>query len=205
MDRALRGALRKGLLAPSDVNRLLYSPSMKRSRLLSYILRHHPEQYGLQLDSEGWVNVSLLLEALDARGESMSLLELQEVVETNDKRRFAFSADRELIRAVQGHSVSVDLDWPVKRPPDRLYHGTVERFLPSIRESGLLPMKRHHVHLSANYETARQVGGRRGKPVVLQVDSLGLHQAGRVFRVSENGVWLVDEVPPAYLSLSSGA
>ena len=95
--------------------------------------------------------------------------------------------------------------WPVKRPPDRLYHGTVERFLQSIWENGLLPMKRHHVHLSANYDTARQVGGRRGKPVVLQVDSLGLHQAGRVFRVSENGVWLVDEVPPAYLSLSSGA
>lgn len=171
---------------------------------MSYILRHHPEQYGLHLDSEGWVNVSLLLEALEMRGKGMTPDELREVVETNDKRRFAFSADRELIRAVQGHSVSVDLEWPMKRPPDRLYHGTVKRFLPSIWENGLLPMKRHHVHLSAHYDTARQVGGRRGKPVVLQVDSLGLHQAGRVFRVSENGVWLVDEVPPGYLTLREG-
>ena len=186
------------------MKRLLYSSRMKRSRLLSYILRHHPEQYGLRLDSEGWVNVSLLLEALDARGEGMSLHELREVVETNDKRRFAFSADRELIRAVQGHSVSVDLEWPVERPPDRLYHGTVERFLPSIWKNGLLPMKRHHVHLSANYDTARQVGGRRGKPVVLRIDSLGLHQGGRVFRLSENGVWLVDEIPPDYLTLMDG-
>jgi putative RNA 2'-phosphotransferase len=176
---------------------------MKRSRLLSYILRHHPEQYGLHLDSEGWVNVSLLLEALEARGESMSMLQLREVVESNDKRRFAFSADLEFIRAVQGHSVSVDLEWPVKRPPERLYHGTVKRFLESIRENGLLPMERHHVHLSANYDTARQVGERRGHPVVLQIDSLGLHQAGRVFRLSENGVWLIDEVPPGYLTLTT--
>ena len=175
---------------------------MKRSRLLSYILRHHPEQYGLHLDSEGWVDVSLLLEALEVRGQGMSPVELEKIVETNDKRRFAFSDDRTLIRAVQGHSVSVDIKWPAKCPPDELFHGTVERFLASIWEEGLQPMKRHHVHLSPNRETARQVGGRRGKAIVLRVDSLAMHQAGRVFRLSENGVWLVAHVPPKYLTIS---
>jgi putative RNA 2'-phosphotransferase len=61
-------------------------------------------------------------------------------------------------------------------------------------------MSRHHVHLSTTVATARTVGARHGKPVVLQVDAAGMHRDGIPFYCSDNGVWLVDEVPARYLS-----
>jgi putative RNA 2'-phosphotransferase len=60
-------------------------------------------------------------------------------------------------------------------------------------------MARHHVHLSATAETARVVGARHGRPVVLVVDAAGMSRAGIPFYRSANGVWLVDHVPPRYL------
>ena len=106
----------------------------------------------------------------------------------------------ELIRANQGHSVEVDLQLEEREPPEFLYHGTVERFLPSILEEGLIRGKRHHVHLSKDFETARKVGSRRGKPVILQVDAGRMHWDGHKFLLSANGVWLTDSVAPAYLT-----
>jgi putative RNA 2'-phosphotransferase len=64
-------------------------------------------------------------------------------------------------------------------------------------------MRRHHVHLSPNRETATAVGARRGVPVVLRVDAEAMAAAGHVFRRSENGVWLVDGVPPKFLELDA--
>ncbi len=106
----------------------------------------------------------------------------------------------ERIRANQGHSVEVDLQLEEREPPEFLYHGTVERFLPSILEEGLIRGKRHHVHLSKDVETARKVGSRRGKPVILQVDAGRMHWDGYKFLLSANGVWLTDSVAPAYLT-----
>ncbi|HET6290091.1 MAG TPA: RNA 2'-phosphotransferase, partial [Amycolatopsis sp.] len=103
------------------------------------------------------------------------------------------------IRASQGHSVAVDLALPAATPPDVLYHGTVARFLDAIKDEGLKPMNRHAVHLSATVETARTVGGRRGVPVVLLVDTRGMAAAGHEFQVSANGVWLTAAVPPEFL------
>ena len=123
-----------------------------------------------------------------------------ECVETNDKQRFAFDASGEMIRANQGHSAPVDLQLEEREPPEVLYHGTVERFLPSILDEGLNRGKRHHVHLSKEMVTARKVGARRGKPVILKVDAGRMHRDGHKFYLSANGVWLTDAVPPGYLS-----
>ena len=84
-------------------------------------------------------------------------------------------------------------------PPELLYHGTVERFLDSIRREGLVRGKRHHVHLSADRETAARVGQRRGRPVVLVVEAGRMHRDGHAFYRSENGVWLTEAVPTEYL------
>ena len=118
---------------------------------------------------------------------------------TTEKRPFTFDVKVELIRANQGHSVEVDLQLEEREPPDFLYHGTVERFLPSIMEEGLIRGKRHHVHLSKDVETARKVGSRRGKPVILTVDAGRMNRDGHKFLLSANGVWLTDSVPPGYL------
>ncbi len=144
------------------------------SKFLSFVLRHDPKAIGITLDAEGWVPVDELLAAAAHHGQPIRREQLDEVVATNDKKRFSFSPDGRLIRANQGHSVEVDLGLVPVEPPDLLYHGTVERFLDSIRNQGLLRGNRHHVHLSTDRETAARVGQRRGRPVVLVVEA-GAH------------------------------
>ena len=167
------------------------------SKRLSLHLRHDPQAIGIALDAAGWVRIDTLLAALAAHGRPVTRDDLEEVVGTSDKQRFAIDGDR--IRANQGHSIAVELDLPLVVPPPVLHHGTVERFLPAIRREGLRPMARHDVHLSATVDTARTVGARRGRPVVLEVDSAAMHRDGHPFRVGANGVWLTPSVPPAYL------
>jgi putative RNA 2'-phosphotransferase len=171
------------------------------SKHLAKYLRHSPHELGLTLQPGGWVPVDDLLAASEAHGFPISYDELVECVEANDKQRFAFDDTGDLIRANQGHSVDIDLKLEPQAPPDSLYHGTVERSLPSILEQGLVKGRRHHGHLSKDVETARKVGSRRGKPVVLTIDSGRMHADGHAFYVSANGVWLTDAVPPRYVSI----
>jgi putative RNA 2'-phosphotransferase len=169
------------------------------SKYLAKHLRHQPHRLGITLENGGWVEVDTLLEACARNGFRLTRAELEHVVAANDKQRYGFDPTGSRIRANQGHSVEVDLELPVAVPPDVLFHGTVERFLPQITQEGLLPMNRHDVHLSADRATAERVGARRGKPVVLTVDAAAMNAAGHTFRVSANGVWLVSAVPPQYL------
>jgi putative RNA 2'-phosphotransferase len=168
------------------------------SKFLSRHLRHSPERIGIALDSQGWVAIDALLDAASRHGVAISRTELDEIVARNDKARFAIDGDR--IRASQGHSVAVDLGLEPLTPPSWLFHGTVGRVLAAIREEGLRPMRRHHVHLSADRETSVKVGSRRGAPVVLSVDSGRMHAEGVMFYRSDNGVWLVDAVPPRFIA-----
>jgi putative RNA 2'-phosphotransferase len=170
------------------------------SKFLSKHLRHTPETLGLTLQPGGWVSVDDLLAASQRIGFTISYDELIECVETSDKKRFSFDDTGDLIRANQGHSVEVDLQLEEREPPDVLYHGTVERFLVSIMAEGLKKGKRHHVHLSKDMETARKVGARRGKPVILQVHAGEMHGQGFKFFVSDNGVWLTVSVPALFLA-----
>jgi putative RNA 2'-phosphotransferase len=171
----------------------------RTSKFLSLVLRHEPEQIGLQLDSAGWVEVDTLLAACRQHGTPITREELDEVVATNEKKRFAFSDDRQRIRANQGHSVEVSLGYVSQSPPPRLFHGTATRFLESIRAEGLIKRERHHVHLSADTQTAYQVGQRHGKPVILTIRADAMHAAGHVFHLSENGVWLTEHVPTRFI------
>jgi putative RNA 2'-phosphotransferase len=172
---------------------------VRASKFLSLVLRHHPEIIGITLDKNGWADVDALLLALSIRDLPMTFEDLVTVVETNRKRRFAFDEERKRIRASQGHSVAVDLGYPPMVPPALLYHGTTERFLPTIRSEGLLCGRRTHVHLSVDRTTATQVGARRGRPVVLTIDANAMHCDGLTFHVSDNGVWLTEAVPPQYI------
>ncbi|MEV6667954.1 RNA 2'-phosphotransferase [Streptomyces nigra] len=171
--------------------------TVKVSKYLSKHLRHQPERIGLVLDEGGWVEIDTLIAAARAHGFSFSRDELDHVVAANDKKRFAVDGTR--IRASQGHSVEVDLGLAPATPPPYLYHGTVAAHLGAIRAEGLRPMNRHDVHLSPDRETATRVGARRGRPVVLSVDTGAMHRDGHVFHVSANGVWLTKAVPPEYL------
>ena len=171
------------------------------SKFLSLLLRHEPERIGIVLDKEGWTDVDKLLDALHGHGVDLTRTELDEIVAASDKQRFAFSPDRTKIRANQGHSVQVELNLDVVPPPDVLYHGTIDAVLPAIRKEGLVKGQRHDVHLSADLETAKKVGGRRGRPIVLAIKAKEMVAAGHKFKRSANGVWLVEHVPPQYIEL----
>ena len=171
------------------------SKIVETSKFLSYVLRHHPEAINLQLDEQGWVDVEQLLNAIRRSGRRISLGLLQEVVFTNDKQRFAFSADGQRIRANQGHSVDIDLALEPQLPPQILYHGTAKRFLEAIQAEGLKKMQRQHVHLSPTIDIAKAVGERHGKVVILGVAARTMHMKGYKFFLSKNGVWLTDHVP----------
>ncbi|EEE02317.1 RNA 2'-phosphotransferase [Burkholderia multivorans] len=170
------------------------------SRYLSYILRHKPESIGLQLDTEGWADIAALIACTGKHGHAIDKTTIQAVVATNNKQRFILSDDNQRIRAVQGHSIpSVRRTYPEKAPPKILYHGTATRFLESIRQHGLTPGARHHVHLSIDISTAIAVGKRHGEPVTLEISALSMYQRGFKFYLAENEVWLTDAVPAEFI------
>jgi len=170
------------------------------SKFLSFVLRHEPGAIGVVLDANGWIEIEQLVEGCRAHGKALSREIVETIVATSPKQRFAISEDGQRVRASQGHSIAVDLAYHPAPPPEALFHGTVSASLPAIRSAGLKKMDRHHVHLSPDAVTARIVGMRRGKPVVLQIAAGRMHSDGHDFYLSANGVWLTEQVPPEYIS-----
>ena len=171
---------------------------VETSKYISLILRHKPEVIGITLDEHGWANVEELIQKVNqTRPLNMEMLE--EIVRTNNKTRYSFNEDKTLIRANQGHSIPVDVELPVKTPPEYLWHGTGEKSVPSIDQTGLNRQSRLYVHLSKDVETAVNVGQRHGRPVVYRVLSGKMAEDGYIFYQSVNGVWLTKEVPVQYL------
>lgn len=168
------------------------------SKYMSLILRHHPETIGISLDEHGWADVEELIAGI-ARTNEFSREILEEIVRTDAKQRYAFNADKTKIRASQGHSIPVDLELKAVEPPEMLWHGTAEKYVDSIEQTGLRPGSRRYVHLSRDRETARTVGSRHGRPVIYRVKSGEMYRKGFRFYCSENGVWLTILVPPEYL------
>ena len=172
------------------------------SKFLSLVLRHQPDAAGITLDAHGWADVEKLLIGMTQAGEPVDLEMLEEIVRTDEKQRYSFSGDHTKIRANQGHSIpGVTVEMTRPEPPEYLYHGTAERFLPMILQEGLKPMTRQFVHLSAQYETAHTVGKRHGKPVVLLIRAADFAADGHRLLLSANGVWQAETVPPEYFSV----
>ena len=172
----------------------------KISKSLSYWLRHRPEAIGIEIGEDGWVDVNDLIEKAQKEVE-FNLEDLKEVVKNCEKQRFKLSEDFSKIRASQGHSVKVKMDFKEIVAPPILYHGTVNQFVDSIMKKGLIPGKRHHVHLSKDIETATVVGARRGKPVILKIDAKKMQDDWIKFYISDNGVYLTEFVPKKYISI----
>jgi putative RNA 2'-phosphotransferase len=173
------------------------------SKYLSLVLRHQPELIGLNLDKAGWVETEVLLKAMNRAGRRCNREQLEEVVRDNDKQRFQFNENKTRIRATQGHSLQIELEYEAVQPPDILLHGTPTKFVEAIRGQGLKKQSRHHVHLHCDSALAKTVGQRRGKPVVLTIDAKAMAAAGHEFYVTPNQVWLTDHVPPQFITFPS--
>jgi putative RNA 2'-phosphotransferase len=176
--------------------------STNLSKFMSYVLRHKPEDYNLSITGEGWVSVNSLEKAALKDGHTLNFEKINNIVSNCKKKRFQFSEDFSKIRAVQGHSCKeVDISFRKEIAPEFLYHGTTVRFIDSILKTGLSKMNRHFVHLSPDIITARNVGIRHGKVVILRIKSREMNEEGFEFSLSANNVWLVKEVPVKYIEV----
>lgn len=163
---------------------------------ITYLLRHNPD--GLVIDKNGYVSVPSFLSKV-----GITQSDLDHIVDTNDKKRLAYNDDKTKIRASQGHSIKVDVELKAVRPPRTLYHGTTPDNYNNIMKTGLNKMKRLHVHLSDDEDVAYSVGKRYSKykePIILEIDSAEMYADGYKFYLSENGVWLTDNVPSKYIN-----
>ncbi len=173
------------------------------SKFCSGALRHFPDDVGLELDTRGWTEYDALVSAVERTYGWAAADHVAAVITTDPKGRFERTSDDtgERVRAAYGHSVDVSLEAGDGPVPDELYHGTAPRNLESIRETGLEPMGRQHVHLSGTRETAITVGQRHASdPVVLVVDAAAMTEEG--YRITKRGreTYTVEAVPPRYLS-----
>ena len=163
------------------------------SKEISYSLRHAPWEYELEMDEEGFVPLEQLLNAL-----GITKADVIKVMEISEKKRLELEGDK--IRALYGHSIPMHIKKIEGTPPAFLYHGTAKRFIPSIKETGLLPMKRQYVHLSVDEETATAVGKRRDStPVLLKIDTQQAIADGIKFYIGNDKVWLCDKLPMKYI------
>ena len=172
----------------------------KLSQLMSHMLRHEPDKYGLELDPDGWADLDDVLKAVAGQAgfEQATLADLERAMVASDKKRHEIAGDR--IRAVYGHSLKKKIEMIPSEPPEILYHGTARRFLDSILKTGLSSKDRQYVHLSADVQTAGTVGRRRDEsPALLAVDSGRAWREGHKFYRVDETVWLADAVPAEYL------
>ena len=178
---------------------------IKLSKEVSYALRHHPEEYNLILDKEGFVEIQQLLSSLNSKktySKPITEKDLLHIISVSDKQRLEIKKSK--IRALYGHSFDSKIEHKEMVPPDVLYHGTTNKALNSILINGILPMQRQYVQLSEDVENARLVGFRRDdSPVILEVNSKKAFEEGIKFYIGNKKVWLTDKVPPEYITILS--
>jgi putative RNA 2'-phosphotransferase len=203
-DDAPDGRLRRPQVVATVLDRgvgcsVMTEEHVKKSRFLSWALRHAPDKIGLRLDTQGWADVADLIDCARSAGIALPEAVIQEIVETEDKGRYSMSPDRRRIRASYGHSVDIDLGLRSEMPPSSLYHGTATRFLDLVMARGLTPGRRRFVHLSTNTHIAGKVGSRHGKPVILEIDAEAMHGEGFEFYRTAAAIWLVRNVPSGFI------
>ena len=173
----------------------------KLSKEISYALRHAPWEYELELDSEGFVPVEQLINAINESSNyerPITIRDLDHIIEISGKKRHEIQGDK--IRALYGHSIPMHISKEKVVPPDILYHGTTHKALDSILSTGLKPMGRQYVHLSVDTDTAVHVGKRRDNdPVILVVDAHKAYADGISFYKGNDKVVLADIIPLDYI------
>lgn len=168
----------------------------KKSKKLSWLLRHGASEIGLDMDEAGWVDVDSVLRILN-----MQLRDLETVVRENDKRRLELEGGR--VRACQGHSIDniavtregLERSWTVITSDASVWHGTSVDAVRGIAREGILAVGRTHVHLAPAMSS--KVGKRASVHVMLEISPARVRAAGLNLYAASNGVVLARAIPAA--------
>jgi len=170
-------------------------------RVLTGILRHFPDRYGLAVEPHGWIELSAVARAIAQRHPVYRWLRPQHLVaiaETDGKGRYEVRDDR--IRATYGHTLEVDLDLPTEDIPEHLYYPVTADEAAIVLEVGLRPSDRRKVHLSKTALDAVAAGKvRTPEPIVLEVDVRRAQDEGIVIMRAGKTVYLADRIPAELL------
>ena len=171
------------------------------SKVMSYILRHRPDEFGLVLEEDGFISIKELQQAVaeEAGWSHVRRSHIMEVVLTSDRERFEVEDER--IRAMYGHSLPHRIHYEPASPPKILYHGTRRRAYPHILQQGLNPMGRQYVHLATSPELAVRIGRRRDpQPVLLEIQAQRASEDGIIFYLANPLIYLTEHIPPSYIN-----
>ncbi len=171
----------------------------KLGRLVAGALRHFPDDLGLAIDSRGWVDLDSLTKAIRTRYRWADKDLLIALVQSDPKKRYEI--EERCIRARYGHSVDVDLDYPLNTVPV-LYYGASEEEAGRILEVGLKSASQRYVHLSTTSEKAWFVGTFRTKiPIIIEVDAQAAQNDGITMMTVSEAIVISENIPPIYLNL----
>jgi putative RNA 2'-phosphotransferase len=170
-------------------------------RVMTGVLRHFPEKYGLALDAHGWIPIPQLVKSISTQHRGYHWLRAHHLVaiaQSDPKGRYEVRDDA--IRATYGHTVEIDLDLPTENIPDELFFPVTPDEAAIVLEVGLKPTDRRKVHLSRTAEDARAAGAvRTPEPVILAIDARSARRGGIVIMQAGKTVFLVDQVPASFL------
>jgi putative RNA 2'-phosphotransferase len=170
------------------------------SKLMAYILRHRPDEFGLVPDEAGFVSLKELQQAIaeEAGWTYVRRSHIMEAVLTTDRERF--EVENERIRATYGHSLPQKIRYEPIPPPPILYHGTRRKAYTHIRQRGLNPMGRQYVHLATSPELAVRIGKRRDpQPVLVEIQAQRASEEGIIFYQANPLIYLTEHIPPHYI------
>jgi putative RNA 2'-phosphotransferase len=178
------------------------------SRYLCYVLRHNPQDLGIELDERGWTDMTVLLERLSTvKRVRVSLGELERLALGDRRRRYSIEGDR--IRANEGHTLPAVrlVNERVVEPPQLLFYGLSKEALDPILKAGALepgaggaPGSDGRILLT---ESASEADRRSGcspeeQPYIVVVEAARAAQNGIAFWRSEQGHYLCERLPMDY-------
>ena len=168
-------------------------------RFISGALRHFPDDVGLTMDDQGWVDVDLLCNIMKRRYRWATKERLSALVESDFKKRYEINGPS--IRARYGHSVEVYLDYP-DNELSYLYYGASQEEVDMLLENGIKPVRQRYVHLSTSYKKANEAASvHTENPIVLEIDAQAASEDGIHMMSVNDDIVLTDSVPPEYISV----
>jgi len=197
-------------MAPSEKRRSDRVSAMTRlprqledlAKVLTYILCHRPDEFGLVLDRDGFVPIKQLLQALAAeRGWGhVRRHHLEQVAALLQPPRFEIREDR-----IRGLSPGpAELRVPGEEPPALLYTAIPAKAHEPVFASGLKAPRGQEVLLADTPELALKLGRRRSPdPVLVTVQAQAASQTGVIWEKYGEHLYLAQEVPRKFLQLAS--